>query len=385
MVVEAQQPAPEILDRFIDDKKLEQILEPAMLAAEKYCSDKYIDQLVNKDHYQRVLQENFNDQLLVHLSVVPHVELGIYAKDLMKCGFLAGDWMIEWLLYKWFHSYVIELMFNHVVEHCDDYLNILQSVSNGHVAADQLAKKMQEASPFSGESILKKALPLFDKKLIGMTMMAVVVSQLMLSGKKSLFLVEEPDLATFFKIPEARGNKPMSLFSFIERNPLLSMPLYPMRGGVMGSINMVFKSWGLLPEWSDTWSVTLGIQISFMLLFINRIYTTKFSMSWIKWSTQSTDIFRTLLGSYQKSISDKTMSDQDRVHIKDMLKRYIAQGHTLSFIEWMSHKIFWYGIWQTAVNCALALPVWIKIGACAYQFYKTFNNDSEPDLELEIA
>lgn len=383
-VVEAQQPAPEILNRFIDDKQLEKILEPAMLAAEKYCSDEYIDQLINKEHYQRMLQENFNDQLLVRLPLIPHIELGIYAKDLMKGGLLAGDWIIEWLLYKWFHSYVVELMLNHVVQHCDDYLDLLQSVSDGKIAADQLAGKMQEVGPYSAQSTIRKALPLFDTKLISMAMMAVVVSQSMLWSKKSLFLVEEPNLTAFFKMPEASGNKPMSLFSFVERHPVLSMPLYPMRGGIMNSVNIVFKSWGLLPGWSDAWYVTLGTQISFMLLFINRTYTTKFSTGWIKWSTQSTDIFRTLLGAYQKSLSDETMSDQARAHIKDMLKRYIAQGHALSFIEWMSLKVFWYGIWQTAVNCTLALPAWIKIGKSAYQLYKTVNKDSEPDLELEI-
>lgn len=383
-VVEAQQPAPEILDRFIDDKQLEKILEPAMLAAEKYCSDEYIDQLVNKEHYQRMWQENFNNQLLARLPLVHNIELGIYAKDLMKGGFLAGDWMIEWLLYTWCHSYIVNLMFDHVVLHCDDYLNLLQSVSDGKFPADQLAGKMHEIGPFSVQSTIKQALPLLDKQLIGMAMMAVVVSQSMLWSKKSLFLVDEPDLSAFFKVPEVHGNKPISLFSFVEKNPLLSMPLYPMRGGVMNTVNMVFRSWGLLPEWSDAWYVSLGTQISFMLLFINRTYTTKFSTSWIKWSTQSTDIFRTLLDAYQKSLSDETISDQARVHIKDMLKRYIAQGHTLSFIEWMSLKIFWYGIWQTAVNCTLALPAWIKIGKSAYQLYKTVNNDSEPDLELEI-
>ena len=329
-------------------------------------------------------QETFNNQLLARLPLVPDVELGIYAKDLMKGGFLASDWMIEWLLYKWCHSYVVHLMFDHIVQHCDDYLNLLESVSDGKVAADQLAKKMQDAGPDREQSTLKKALPLLDKKFIGTAMMIVIISQAMHWSKKSLFLVQEPDLRALLKIPEVRDNKPMSLFSFVEQHPVLSMPLYPMRGGVMNGVNIAFKTWGLLPEWSNAWYVSLGTQIAFLLFFMNRTYTTKFSTGWIKWSIQSTDIFRTLLSAYKKSLSDEVMNDQSRAQIKDMLKRYIAQGHTFSFIEWMTLKVFWYGMWQTAVNCTLALPAWIKVGSCAYQLYKTINNDSQSDLELEI-
>jgi len=384
VVVEAQQPAPEILDHFIDEKQLEQILQPAMLAMEKYCSDEYIDLLINREHYKRMQQENFNEQLLARLPFIPNIELGLYAKDLMKGGFLAGDWMIEWLLYKWCHSYVIDLMFDHVAQRCDDYLNILQLVGEGKVAADQLSKKLQEIGPHETKSFIKRALPLLDKNLIGMAMMAVVVSQSILWSKKSLCLVEEPSLAALFKMPEAKNNKPISFFSFVERHPILSMPLYPMRGGIMTNINIAFKAWGLLPEWNDAWYITLGTQISYMLLFINRTYTTKFLTSWIRWATQSTDIFRTLLSTYKASLLDESITEQGRMQIKEMLRRYIMQGHTLSFIEWMTLKIFWYGTWQTVVNCTLALPAWIKIGKGAYALYRTVNDDVGLGHALEI-
>lgn len=378
-VVATQQPASEILNRFNDDIQIDLVLDSALKVAEKYSSNEYIDHLVNADHYKRIAQQEINESLFARIPLLPNFEVGIYAKDFMKSGFLAAEWLLEWTIYKWCCWYAARTMFDHITIRIDDYLSLIQ---DNKTDSALLSEKIQELGPYKGTSQYFQFLA--DKNIIFFVINIVIISQLTRKSKHSLLLVQEPSLAELFKVKQSKSDKPISAFTFIERHPILSLPLDPMRGGITTVINMMFKACGLLPNWVDRWHVALGTDASFLLFFLTRMHATHFASCWKSWTTKSSDILHVLLTTYKKVLSNPKATIQEREEVSRVLKRYIVQAHTISFLQWMSYKVFWYGMWQTAVNCTLALPAWIKLGSGAYQLWKTAQDDFDGDDDVEI-
>lgn len=379
-VVATQQPASEILNRFNDDNQVDLILDSALKVAEKYSSDEYIDHLVNADHYKRIAQQEINEYLFARLPVSPNFEVGIYAKDFMKSSFLAAEWLLEWTIYKWCCWYAARTMFDHITIHIDEYLSLIQ---DNKTDSALLSEKIQEFGPYKGTSQYFQFLT--DKNIIFFVVNIMIISQLTRNSKHSLLLVQEPSLAELFKVKQSKSNGPISAFTFIERHPIFSLPLDPMRGGVTTVINMMFKSCGLLPNWVDRWYVMLGADISFLLFFLTRMHVTHFASCWKSWITKSFDVLHALLTTYKKVSSNPRATVQEREEVSRVIKRYIAQGYNISFLQWMSYKVFWHSIWQTSVNCTLALPGWIKLGTGAYHLWKPAKDDFDRENDMEIA
>lgn len=381
-VVAEQQPPSEIFYRFTDDKQLALILESALKVAEKYSSDEYIDRLINADHCKRIARQEWNEHLFTRFPLSPNCEVGIYTKDFLKGGFLATEWLIEWLVYKWCCWYATRVMFDHITAHSQDYLDMIYELDEGILHTAQLNKKIQELGPHA--TMLQTWQLCVDKKFIFFIITMIIGAQLISASKKSLFLVQESSFTDIFKVPQGNACKPVSAFTFVERHPILSLPLNPGRGGVTTMINMLFKSCGLLPGWVDQWYITVGTEVSFIVLFLLRMHSKQLSDGWIAWVSKSTDVLRTLLLAHQKVVSNPQALAHEREEVKRMLMRYVVQGHTVSFLDWMKYKIFCYGMWQVGVNCVLALPAWIELCKGAYQLWKAIQNDVVIDDELGV-
>jgi hypothetical protein len=379
-VVAQQQPASEILDRFSVDKQLELFIEHAEATAEQYCSSEYIDRLVHADFYRQANRDAYNNQILARLPLLPSGEIGLYVKDCINGGFLASSWFFEWILYKWCCWYATQIVFNHISSNLADYLNLFRQHDEGLILSSQLGEKIGK---LGSDTTIQRMHQLFaNKNCIAFITSMVVASQFMKAGKHSLLPNREQHfLSPLDPVPSKTG-LPISVFSFIERHPVISLPLTPTQDGISKLINKAFKSFGLIPEWTDHWSIAIGTELSFLFIFLARMYQKHFFDGWKSRVSRSSDVFYALLKSYQKICSGNQATAHEREEIAKLLKRYITQGHTVSFLEWMKYKIVCYGIWQTAVNCCIALPAWIKLGKGAYEVWQSaHHNSTNTDLD----
>lgn len=339
---------------------------------EKYLDTNYIDRLMSVSQCKQKALESFNNHLITRFSLFPFFpEVGIYNKDVLKTGFLTTEWAIEWLMYKWSRWFAAQTMKNHLKDRIDDYLDLFQEFDDEVCSSEMLLGRIHELAPkrdFFQQTIDKDFI--FFVMILALCMQGIRMSQ-------NIFLVKQE--STLMNIVTGKNDslKPMSAFTLIDRHPILSLPLYPMKGNVSTVINACFKYFGALPEWADKHYTLLGIEFSFLLFFVTRMLSSMLYHSWSAWVAGSTDILKVVLKSYKAMLLNPHATDQEKEYLDKMILKYVTQGMSVPFVEWMTYKVFWYGVWQTTANCIFAFPAWMKIGKSIYTLWSASYADTE--------
>lgn len=361
-----------LIEQFASDEFINSQLALADEYTTLFCSPEKLDYLMNAGKRASDKQRAFNNHELYSFGWPFSRPIGIYNKDLMRGGFLIADLAVEWFLFRMTAGCLSRSVLSEMLSNRTQYIELLQTFLARKTVNEETASillELQKISPYrntlfvghvSAATIRRAIAP-----LCGLTMLTLASR----SMQSSLLLHRPFDLNTWWN--GSAPQEPEGVFDLFEKNRFFTLPSDALRGNISGVCNDVFRSFNLLPLWTESPYVTWGTQMAYVILYFNWSASKLFLPAWSASLSKTAPIMLTLLLAHQKADGNK--EEQDR--LEDCLQKYIKRGHTVQPLEWLKHKVINYALWQTVVNCILALPAWIKIGQALYPLAKTMFNE----------
>lgn len=362
----------ELIDKFSSDEFINEQLALADKYTTVFCSPEKLDYLMNAGTRASDKQRAFNNYELYSFGLLFSRPIGLYNKDLMKSGFLAADLAVEWFLFRMTAGCLSRSVLSAMLSNRTQYIELLQTLLARKTMNDETASillELQKISPYRTTLFVGHVSPATIRRAIAPMCGLTALTLASRSMQSSLLLNRPFDLSTWWN--GSASAEPEGVFDLFEKNRFFTLPSDALRGNISGVCNDVFRSFNLLPLWTESPYVTWGTQMAYVMLYFNWSASQLFLPAWSAWLCQTAPIMLTLLVAHQKADGNK--EEQDR--LEDCLQKYIKRGHTVQPLVWLKHKVINYALWQTVVNCMLALPAWIKIGQALYPLVKTMFND----------
>lgn len=366
-----------LIELVQSDEFIESQLDLADEYVKNFCSEEQLAFYMNAAQRAADKQRAFNNQELYSFGTFFSKQVSLYNKDVMRCGFLAADLGIEWLLFYMTAQSLSKSLFTEMMSNRQQYIDLLQRLIAHKTMNDETASilsDLEKLSPYSTTLFVGHvSVAAMRRALLPVCGLAVLT--LMSRSMQSSLLLRRPfDVSEWFY--GSTSSEPDGLFDLFEKNKFFMLPSDALRGNISGICNDVFRSFNLLPVWTESLYVTWGAEMMYGIFYLHWSARHLFLPAWSSWLFKTAPMLLMLLSAHQKA--DRNKDEQER--LEECLQKYIRRGHTVQPLTWLKHKVINYALWQTAVNCVLALPAWIKIGQTLYPLIKSlFNNEGTLD------
>jgi len=370
---QAQEPmAPEISQATestdaISDSDIDEMVQDADRLVKEGLSKKEIDDIVNAEQIQTQKQLAFNNNLLwefdySQLSARIPV-FGIYNSDVMKICFGGAELFNEWLFYKRIIARINRDFLKTLMDNSAELLNLLKT---NPVAAENFIRKIH-ATNFKDYA-----------KNGTWTDLVWHAATSMASSKLYEHLKLNPD-KPFLAKPQKKLDPP-PVFSFVEKNPVITGLRYWLKGGIWDDIKKHLKNWGA--DWSccDSTLWQLAQHITTLTLFIHSENKTIFSNfcagNLVQNRTRLIEMLEQLDKFKKQSAQTKgntlDVINNQAISIQNQIQKLVCESHYLSFPSWLMHKNIQCAKWQAIFSFMTTLPIWGKFIKCAFKIVKDF-------------
>lgn len=359
-------------------QKTEESLDSSIAKAEKleqkYASDEFINKFVNAEKIRIEKQEQFNNKILFGVNLPINesgVQVNVYNRDLMLLGVAAGQWGIEFVLFKLLagilRGAVLDLSLQQPVILSKLLKDLDRAIQEKN--EEQIKHNARELEKFVGSS-LRKCWPKYLCANVVFSLAANIIHQTQdYYLLNSMFKQNLIDFA-FMMFLHKTSSVPIddSLTSFLSDKSIAGLPFDLVQTTVLDMLTSFLCQYGLIPDWVTGNKFDLVRRITFTGIFI--------------WWAQR-NIYKPIILNYLVSVRKDLILELDKINVGDLdvqkqaeqnLKNILNNLPQCSFALWETNMRKNFAQWQTILNLVLLTPAVFKIGRWIYDLNKQANN-----------
>jgi hypothetical protein len=394
------------IKKYQEDNFIESLLNNVEEVSQKYCSDSFIDKIINAEKIQREVMCQWGNQLLLELpikKIVSQVDysIGIYVKDLLKAGFVGIEWGIDWLFYQNFIDIQVDVVTNRLIQSSDVIINLsnellppsLQKENKQKNLSEQQIKALDVLYEHAQKQIMSSYSDLFLGSKGKIILSSFIAIQLAIAIKNHYLVNESEKSFSLLNLlnskDQPKQEQPIPIFSIIKEQWPMGIAVNSCKTSTIRFITDFFESCGFMPQWSSNKCFELTRDFSLYLFFIIWLNKYFFALMWknylfsnlqelllllkINKTNQKDRLYpgtycanTTPCNRYQGCCSSDCFSDCTKEKIKD----FVRKGITMPFSLWISLKNQKLTEWSAIYHALISIPGWYKMTKFAYGVYQ---------------
>ena len=318
----------EVIDRATNQQTIDAFITKGDAAAERYTNPQYLEPFVDPEGHRQKLQRAFNSTLSWTLPTIGTTQFGIYRADIMRTVHLTTAWGIEW----WFHRALTAAL-------VDMYtVQLLQA---------------QLQPPPEAAGIKALIVPEYNKKILTL-LFGYALSIVLLKCIKEHYLIFEPLTHS--------PDQPQSVSEIIPPVVMNFVMMCASPQSLTEIINHFFRKFGLIPEWTSDWKITLTQECIAVFLWY-RSYEKNTVQPRVRLMVKK---HSQTLQNLQAQLKDS----QDHTDEHLIVRQLVSDAVHTPFTECFMEKTWKLALWHSVLNVLVATPAWIKIANFVWNLYK---------------
>jgi hypothetical protein len=400
------------IKKYQEDIFIESLLNNVEEVSKKYCSNSFIDKMINAEKIQREVMYQWGNQLLFELpikKIVPQIDrrIGIYIKDLLKAGFIGIEWGIDWLFYQSFIDVQVDVVANRLIQSSDAIINlsdellppVLQKKNKQKDLSEQQIKALDILHEHAQKQIMSSYADLFLGSKGKIILSSFIATQLVIAIKNHYLVNESEKSFSLLNIlnskDQPKQEQPIPIFSIIKEQWLMGIAVNSSKTSAIQFITDFFESCGFMPQWSRNKCFELTRDFSLYLFFIIWLNKYFFALMWKNYLFSNFQELLLLLKINKTNQKDRLypgthctnttpcnryqgchFSDCDSNYTKEKIKAFVRKGITMPFSLWISLKNQKLTEWSTIYHALISIPGWYKMTKFAYGVYQEVTKEA---------